>query len=180
MTESIKQVKFRYSGQKNLIKSYLIILLLFISCGDNKLQLIDIDADSLLSRVSTHQGKEAVLLNFWATWCSPCVEEFPMVVKLARENKSKGLQIYFVSVDWVDERHKVEAFLKEQGVGGISFLKVQDDDNAFINTISLQWTGAVPFTIIYDRQGRVIDQWENKAPKEKFEEAIHMALPPAG
>ncbi len=177
MTKSNNQLKFRYSGRKKPFWFFLILLV--ISCSDSRLYLIDIDADSLLSRVSNHRGKEAVLLNFWATWCAPCVEEFPMVVKLAREYKLKGLQIYFVSVDWVDERHKVEAFLKEQGVEGISFLKVQDDDNAFINTISYQWTGAVPFTILYDRQGGVIEQWENKAPKEKFEEAIYMALSPA-
>jgi thiol-disulfide isomerase/thioredoxin len=123
-----------------------------------------------------HRGEEAVLLNFWATWCAPCVEEFPMIVDLARNYQSEGLKVYFVSVDWLDQIAQVRTFLERQGVSGTSFIKDQKDQ-PFIDGIAEAWTGAVPFTIVYSkRTGEVVDLWEGKAPREKFESAMMSAF----
>ena len=126
--------------------------------------------------VMEHRGEEAVLLNFWATWCAPCVEEFPLIVDLARTWQSKGLKVYFVSVDWLEQSDQVRTFLDRQDVTGTSFIKDQKDQ-PFIDGIAEAWTGAVPFTIVYSkRSGEVVDYWEGKAPREKFEAAIKAAL----
>lgn len=134
------------------------------------------DADFILKTVSTHIGSEGVLVNFWATWCEPCVEEFPMIVELSREYASQGLVVYFVSVDWLDEQAQVLTFLKEHGVTGLSFIKDQDS-NEFIDTISKQWTGAIPFTIVFGKSsGNVVDLWEGKESKERFVSAIKKSI----
>jgi thiol-disulfide isomerase/thioredoxin len=140
------------------------------------LTLERVTAVDILQKVVEHKGENAVVLNVWATWCAPCVEEFPMIVDLGRTYRDKGLAVYFVSVDWLDQATQVTAFLEMQGVGGLSFIK-DEKDQPFIDAISREWTGAVPFTIVYGRQsGEVVDYWEGKAPREKFEIAVQAAL----
>ena len=159
--------------QRGLLLALVVFLL--VGCG-RSVQLESADAGKILATVAEHQGREAVLVNFWATWCAPCVEEFPMIVELSDSYRSRGLVTYFVSVDWLDQRKQVETFLAGQSVAGLSFIKDQKD-NPFIDGIWTAWTGAVPFTLLYGREsGEVIDFWEGAAPRERFESAIPMAL----
>jgi thiol-disulfide isomerase/thioredoxin len=151
---------------------------LVIGCGrsDSTLTLQRATAANILEKAAEHQGDEAVLINFWATWCAPCVEEFPMIVALDRRYQAQGLRTYFVSVDWLDETDRVTAFLERQGVNGLSFIKDQKDQ-PFIDGIAGEWTGAVPFTIIFGKQsGAVVDLWEGKGPEDRFVGAIEAAL----
>jgi len=151
-----------------------IVTLIIIGGCSEKPKLVEATATEILDVVSTHAGKDAVIVNFWATWCEPCVEEFPMIVELG--NEYENLQIYFVSVDFQDEASAVVSFLKEYQVSGISFLKNQKD-MPFINGIQKQWTGAVPFTMVFHQSdGKIVDFWEGKMPKEKFEQAITRAF----
>lgn len=160
-----------------------MLSLIFLICAiagcsniDEKLALVSADSASILDRVSAHKEHEAVLINFWATWCSPCVEEFPTIVELSNKYRSAGLATYFISVDWDDDTEQVIQFLEKQGVGGISFIK-NEKDGPFIDGISTDWTGAVPFTVVFGRQsGEIVALWEGEADREKFETAIHAAL----
>ena len=116
------------------------------------------------------------MINFWATYCAPCIEEFPMIVDLSNEYKDKGLKVYFVSADWSDREKEVLDFLKRQGFKGISFIKEEGNDNNFINEISKEWSGALPFTLVYDKNGNLSDFWEMEKNKNRFESAIIKAL----
>lgn len=158
----------------------LAAALLIICCAQSTVDLRDATAADILRAAAAHQGQEAVLINFWATWCVPCVEEFPMIVELAEQYRDKAVKVYFVSVDWLDERHKAVDFLEQHGVRGVSFIKNQDD-NEFINGISREWTGAVPFTIVFGKEsGKVVDLWEAKKQRLRFEQSIERALNEGG
>ena len=80
-------------------------------------------ANSIIQRIESHAGSEAVLVNFWATWCKPCVEEFPIIVDLKEKYSNQELETYFVSVDFIDNQNAVINFLTQQGVTGLSFIK---------------------------------------------------------
>ena len=87
-----------------------------------------------------------------------------------------GLTTYFVSVDFPDEREQVVNFLTTHGVTGLSFIK-DEKDMPFINGVNENWTGAVPYTVIYGRaDGRVISFWEGAANKAKFSSAASEGL----
>lgn len=169
-------------GQRIRLRSRLLLLLaggfVIIHCSGPRsdLTLQEVRAENVLDVVQSHKDSAAVLVNFWATWCQPCVEEFPMIVDLSKRYASRGLIVYFVSTDWLDEKDKVVRFLEQHGVTGRSFIKNQED-NAFINGVWREWTGAVPFTIVYDRKlGNVIDYWESKQPERRFVHAIEKAV----
>ncbi len=98
--------------------------------------------------VALHDLKgEVVVLNFWATWCPPCVEEMPSLVAMQRQLKDKGVQVLAVSID-VDQK-AYEKFLKDHGV---DLLTVRDpDQKASTMYGSFKW----PETYIIDRKGVV-------------------------
>jgi len=101
------------------------------------------DSDRKLT-LADHRGK-VVVLNFWATWCPPCVEEMPSLVELQQRLKDKGVIVLAVSLD-ADEAayHK---FLKDHGV---NLLTVRDPD---LKSSNLYGTFKYPETYIIDRNG---------------------------
>ncbi|MFH1850953.1 MAG: TlpA disulfide reductase family protein [Candidatus Neomarinimicrobiota bacterium] len=159
--------------------STLLALLLFAGCRQVPVTsaLQKVNSHAINRIVAGHHGKQAVLINFWATWCQPCVEEFPMIVALSREYTAAGLTTYFISVDFPEAWSAVEKFLQEQGVPETTFIKAVGSDNDFINGINRDWSGAVPFTIVYGRRsGDIVDLWEGEADRQRFVAAIDKAL----
>jgi thiol-disulfide isomerase/thioredoxin len=108
-------------------------------------------------------GARAVVLNVWGTWCGPCREEFPDLLRLHRDYRDRGLRLVLLSVDFDSELPQVNRFLAEQGVDFDTYLRSGGDDNAFIDTLSPRWSGALPATFIYDGSGTLRDFWEGKA-----------------
>ena len=103
------------------------------------------DADRTVT-LSDLRGK-VVVLNFWATWCAPCVEEMPSLVQLQQRFKGNGLSVLGVSIDVdADAYHK---FLKDYKV---DFVTVRDPDQ---KTANLYGTFKWPETYIIDRDGVV-------------------------
>ncbi|MFN1833708.1 TlpA family protein disulfide reductase [Balneola sp. MJW-20] len=154
----------------------LLVLLLSLFKADSDPVLVDADAGQILAEVAKFKGDKPVMVNFWATWCAPCVEEFPYMLELYREYDN-DFALILVSGDFIDQRDEALEFLKDQGVNFTSYFK-KGKDNDFIRKISNQWTGALPFTIIYDMDGNVSTSWEGKADKERFESELLKVLNP--
>ena len=155
---------------------FIISFLIIAGCERSDFQLKTVDAKALYKQIATHKGKEAVLINFWATTCSPCLKEFPMIKELSNAYEEKGMKIYFVTTDWMDYKDKAIAFLEKQGVRGLTFIKEDGNDNNFIRAISDDWSGALPFTMVFDKNGQLTDAWEMERDKAYFETAIQKAL----
>lgn len=126
--------------------------------------------DQLLAAIKSTKAKVTVV-NVWATWCVPCREEFPDLLKLRRAYQDKGVQVLFVSGDFASEREQVLAFLGEQGVDFPTYLKT-GDDMQFIDAFDPKWSGALPATFIYDRQGRQRHALLGKSSYAQFEAKV--------
>lgn len=111
---------------------------------------------------------ELTVVNFWATWCVPCVEEFPAFVKLDEQLDDRGVDVMFISTDFPNQKQKVVEFLAEQGVTGTSYLKKSGNTTDFVNAFSNEWSGAVPATFVYDSSGTLLDFWEGKVGYEEL------------
>ena len=117
-----------------------------------------------------YQGS-VVLLDFWATWCPPCLEDLPNVKQLHTTYQDKGLTIVGISLD-EGGTQVVRPFVKRHKIPYPILLDVEKKDNmrqAFqVKTI--------PALFLLDRQGQVVGQWVGKMDKEKVEAAIINAL----
>tara|TARA_B100000131_G_scaffold323029_1_gene379341 strand:- start:3532 stop:4008 length:477 start_codon:yes stop_codon:yes gene_type:complete len=150
----------------------LFLCLLVSSC--NKVEVQPLNSNQLISHIKTFKGEKAVILNVWALWCVPCVEEFPMIVELGEE--IKDLEIVFISADFEDQVDEVITFLNKQKLRSDSFIK-REKDESFIFGISPQWSGSLPYTVVYSKEaGIIVDSWEGKKPESRFRAAINIAL----
>ena len=134
--------------------------------------------DRILQEVR-RPGASVVVLNVWATWCLPCREEFPDLVRLEKEYRAKGLRLVLVSADFPDAVEGASEFLKEHGVAFDTFIKDGDvGDQDFIDGLDPRWSGALPATIVFDGAGRETAFWEGKADYATLERRVKEALKP--
>lgn len=131
------------------------------------------DAPTILEDIASGTS-EMTLVNMWATWCAPCIEEFPLFIELSKRYSRSDLRVVFVSVDFIEERVAAEQFLADQDWKERSYFKDQDDDS-FVNAFGKQWTGAVPATFLFDRKGNELWFAEGKTSLARLEMAIKRA-----
>ncbi|MEP7075863.1 MAG: thioredoxin domain-containing protein [Acidobacteriota bacterium] len=94
-----------------------------------------------------------LLVNFWATWCDPCREEFPELVKINNDFKGK---IDFITIsldDLADINSGVPQFLTEMKADMPAFLLVTQDEESAISSVSKDWSGGLPFTMLINEKG---------------------------
>lgn len=138
--------------------------------------LEDITSAELTAKIKNSTAP-VKLVNLWATWCGPCVEEFPAILELREKYKDRGLEVFFVSTDMLEEREAVEEFLANQKVDFKTFLK-NEADQKFISSFHPDWSGALPASLIYDAQGSLVSFWTGDASFEEFEEKVLNVLEP--
>jgi thiol-disulfide isomerase/thioredoxin len=120
-------------------------------------------------------GASVVVVNVWATWCIPCREEFPDLLRLRRSYRDRGLRLVLVSGDFSSERDAALGFLAEQGVDFPTYLK-EGDDMEFINALDRRWSGALPATFVYDSSGMLQHFREGKTSYADFETMVQGVL----
>lgn len=123
-------------------------------------------------------GARVVLVNIWATWCLPCREEMPALLKLQRTYADRGLRLVLVSGDFPSEAGQAAAFLRDLGIDFPTYIK-DGSDMEFIDAFDPKWSGALPATFIYDGAGRLQHSMFGPATYEQFEEQIRTVMGPA-
>jgi thiol-disulfide isomerase/thioredoxin len=122
--------------------------------------------------------RKPLLVNFWATWCDPCREEFPDLVKLDAEYKGK-IDFITISLDELSEINRdVPKFLSDMKAGMPAYLLKAQDDDAAIAFVSKEWSGALPLTILYDPSGKQIYYRQGKVNIAKVRAEIDKLLTP--
>ncbi|MEO8573366.1 MAG: TlpA disulfide reductase family protein [Pyrinomonadaceae bacterium] len=124
-------------------------------------------------------SNKPLLINFWATWCDPCREEFPDLVKLDAEYKGK-IDFITISLDELSEIDRdVPKFLLEMKAGMPAYLLKAVDDDAAIAFVSKEWSGALPLTILYDAAGKQIYYRQGKVKIDTVRGELDKLLIPA-
>lgn len=95
------------------------------------------------------------VVNFWATWCVPCVEELPYFEQLNAEYKDKKVKVILVSLDMSKQvERRLIPFIRNKKIQSKVVLLSDPDANAWIEKVDKSWSGAIPATVIYKKQNR--------------------------
>jgi thiol-disulfide isomerase/thioredoxin len=138
--------------------------------------IINLDEQDWQGVRARHRGR-VLLVNFWATWCEPCREEFPAIVRLHQNYRTRGLSVVAISMDEPESLPAIERFLKAQGAQFGSYLHHFRDFSALVDSINPRWGGGIPATFLYDPQGRLVESWEGATSYAEFERAVRPLLP---
>ena len=102
-------------------------------------------------RLSDHLGKEVILLDFWATWCEPCLSEMPHLVQMYEENKDKGFLVVGLSMDGPETVADVPMYAKRHDM---TFPVVLDEDSHVVSIYNPK--KSAPLSVLIDRKGRIV------------------------
>jgi len=130
--------------------------------------------------LAKYRGKPLVV-TFWATWCEPCRDEFPLLVELQKQYAPQGLAIFGVSLDDDADMNLVRRFLARNQPGFPSYRqKPGIAVDAFYHGVNPAWTGTMPETIFYSRDGHIVGHFVGGQSRAAFEEGIHQVLATSG
>lgn len=110
------------------------------------------------------------IINFWATWCRPCVKELPYITSLEKKYADKKIKVTLVSLDFKKNYGKMLAFLKKRNITTSTVLLNAPDANAWIDKVDKSWTGSIPATIIFNSTKREFYE------KEFHEDELHKTI----
>jgi thiol-disulfide isomerase/thioredoxin len=118
-----------------------------------------------------------LLVNFWATWCEPCREEFPDLVKIDEQYGAGKLDFITVSLDDVaDIRKGVPEYLQKMHARMPAYLLNVPDPEAVINLVDPQWSGAMPATFLFDARGTLVFKHMGRIKPDELRAAIEKTV----
>ncbi len=115
------------------------------------------------------------LVNFWATWCTPCVEEIPAFEKITEEYHDSKVKVLLVSLDFPKKiESQLMPFLKRHNITSEVLVLDDPDANKWIDRVDPEWSGAIPATVIYSNKDR--DFYEGSFTYDELKQLVETKL----
>ena len=139
-----------------------------------------IDTDALKGLL-TQQRERPLLVNFWATFCDPCRDEFPDLVKIDQEYRPQSLEFVTVSLDdLTDLKTTVPQFLDSMKAKMPAYLLSVSDPEPAINMVDPKWRGDLPATYLYNEKGEIVYKHIGRVNPAELRAAIEKAVKKGG
>lgn len=144
----------------------LFFLIGFTSCKKEVTKEADVEKTVQVSSVKTYNYNELkpflekkdekiYIVNFWATWCAPCIKELPYFEKIKQDYASKNVEVLLVSLDFPKQvNKKLIPFINKHQIQSEVVLLDDTNEDVWIKAINESWSGALPATIIYNKNKR--------------------------
>ena len=135
----MKKAFAKYSG------AFLLVILLSAKiCTAQNATIVKFES---LQKILDTKADQIQVINFWATWCAPCVKELPLLEKLGAKD-DLNIKITLINLDYADKVDKVNSFIKRKGLQSEVLLLDEIDYNSWIDKVDKSWSGAIPATLI--------------------------------
>lgn len=117
-------------------------------------------------------SKKLRLINVWATWCGPCVVEFPELVATNRMYRGREFEFVTISADAPENKDQALAFLKKQQASSSNYIFSIDDKYKLVEAVDKEWPGALPYTILVEPGGKIIYRVQGELSPLELRKAI--------
>lgn len=136
-----------------LLRSLILVFICNISLAQTEVKMVGIKG---LKALMSDDSQKHHVINFWATWCGPCIEELPYFDKIKKEYQNKGVKFSFVSMDF--SANSIKPFLTKKGYDDFDVYLMTDlDYNKWIDLVDKEWQGEIPATLfVSNANGRRI------------------------
>jgi peroxiredoxin len=171
---AVKQTKsfgcsIKWAGKEESVKQYMAKL----EAEPVNVKLVDAEGLKALRRNDTGKVR---LINFWATWCGPCITEFPDLITINRMYRHRAFELITVSANYPDERKEVLSFLEKHQASCRNLLFGETDKYKLMEAFDLKWDGALPYTILLGPDGAVLYKHQDAIDPLEVKRAIVGAL----
>ncbi|MGZ5283531.1 MAG: TlpA disulfide reductase family protein [Bacteroidia bacterium] len=130
-----------------------------------------------LEKILSAKSDTLYVINFWATWCAPCVKELPYFEEAKNEVAGKKVRILLVNLDFKKEfESRVVPFVEKKKLQNEVWFLDESNPNSFIDKVSTAWSGAIPFTLMYNAKTVKKTAYETSFTKQELIEKIHLNL----
>lgn len=148
------------------------------SSAPSALKPLEIDLDGLKNLLQRDpQRPRPLLINFWATWCDPCREEFPDMLKIEADYRKRGLDFVAVSFDFSEDvQTAVPEFLRKMKADLTPYWLNLPDPEPAIRMVDPKWTGGIPSTFLFDASGKLVFAHVGRIKPAELREAIDKTL----
>lgn len=129
----------------------LALMVSIIACKPySRYQNIPVTDFNGIEKWMNKQNDTVYVINFWATWCAPCVKEFPVFEQFAKENKNEKVKVLMINLDFPDQYEpRLLPLLKKQK-SNLDVIMLDDpNQNQWISKVDSAWSGSLPATLIY-------------------------------
>ena len=161
------------------MKKAILLLWLGVLSGQNNVlsQQVAVVKWPDVQKILNQKSDTTYILNFWATWCKPCVAELPYFEQIQQDYRTKNIKIVLISMDFVTElTTKVVPFVKKRQIKSKVWLLNEPDANSWIDKVSPQWSGAIPATLIFNNFGKKKAFFEQKLDYNQLVKEINNFL----
>ena len=142
-----------------------------LAVGGEVPPVVNLTEEAWENVLSNHKGR-VLMVNFWATWCEPCRDEFPELVRFQRRFQDQGLDVITVSFDPPGSRAKVQKFLESYQANFVHYLQNFQNLTGFVESLDQDWMGTLPATFIYDRRGHLRKRYRGALKYEEMKKAV--------
>lgn len=159
---------------KNLV---LILFLLLFAAPVFAQEVETLSFEDLEQRYLFPEGDTLYVLNFWATWCKPCVDELPYFEKVGEEMADEKVRIVLVSLDFPDQiESRLEPFIEKHGLQNKVVFLDAPRENEWIPKVSEEWSGSIPATLFVNPRTQEHSFFEGAFTYEELKEKINKEL----
>ena len=159
----------KWAGKADQVKAWM-------DKADQEPVTVELADAAALKALRAGEGSKVRLVNFWATWCGPCVAEFPDLVEIFRMYRGREFEFVTVSANYPDEKPEVLKFLTKQHASMRNLLWNSTDKNALMESFEPKWQGQLPFTMLLGAKGEVLFQKDGAIDALELKRAVVNAL----
>ncbi len=158
----------KWAGKQDQVKAWM-------EKADAEPESVELAGAAAIKELRAPGGKVR-LVNFWATWCGPCVAEFPELVEIFRMYRGREFEFVTVSANYPDEKAEVLKFLTKHHASMKNLLWNSNDKNALVEAFEPKWQGGLPFTMLLGPKGEVLFQKDGAIDALELKRAVVNAL----